>query len=128
MPGKRLASPADCRLKSDVVATFTLLALAILALWIGEGDRASRARRYLWLWIGAASVPVAIVSGVLEPVGLIVIAAFAATTYAFSRPDAPRGQRITSAVLLIVGATALFALVAVANGQDARSDSQHICL
>ncbi len=90
-----------------MVPTFTLLTLAVLALWLGAGDRVSVARRNFWLlpWIG--SLVTALASGIVQPIGLGWIAALVGTTFWFAHPPVQRWQRIAAGAALLALAAGL---------------------
>ena len=90
-----------------MVLTFTLLTLAILSLWFGGVEHTSFFRRNLWSLFGAASLVAALISGVVEPIAVVGIAAFAAAAYAFSRPQASRAQFVASVVVILILAVGL---------------------
>ena len=90
-----------------MVPTYSLLALAVLALWLGGGDRASAVRRNVWLLPWVASLAVALAFGIVQPVGLVWIAALAAAAWGFLRPSANRWQLVTAGVALLVLAAGL---------------------
>ena len=85
--------------------TFTLLALAVMSLWLGGGDGAPALRRNLWLLCFAASLAAALACGIVRPLGLVSVAAVAVATYGFSRHPAGGWQR-TVAGWAIVALTA----------------------
>lgn len=87
--------------------TFTLLALAILSLWLSGNLGRSFFRRNAWLLIGSASLGVAVFSGIVQPIGLAGIAVWVAATFAFSRPQAGRLQLAVSAAAIFIISAAL---------------------
>ena len=90
-----------------MVPTYSLLALAVLALWLGGGDRASAVRRNVWLLPWIASLVAALALGIVQPVGLVWIAALAAAAWGFSRPSAKRWQLVAAGAALLVLAAGL---------------------
>ncbi len=92
---------------AGVIPTFTLLALAILALWLGGDDHAAVSRRSVWGLLFGASLAAALLYGVVKPVGLVWVAAFALAVFAFSRPRAGRRQVVISAVAILALAAGL---------------------
>ena len=87
--------------------TFTLLTLAILALWLGGGERTAVLRRNLWLLLFAASLVAALLDGVVQPAGLLWVTALALAAFAFSRPQAGRWQVVTAGIVIAVLAAGL---------------------
>jgi uncharacterized protein len=81
-----------------VVLTYTLFTLALLSLWAGADANAGHLRRYAWVPAYAAACIAALAAGMLAPIGLVWIAALAASLVAFFRPSAPRWQRILTAL------------------------------
>lgn len=82
-----------------MIITYTLLALAVLALW-WPGARA-------WLILFAAAVTSALVTGVAAPLALVWVGALALATWWFARPAANRVQRGIAAVAIVGLAAAL---------------------
>lgn len=93
--------------------TFALLTLAILALWLSpEPPCATATPRHALLWLAPflAATVVAVVAGIVRPLGLMWIAAFAAAVIAFahsSAPAAPRWLRPLAAAAIVVLAAGL---------------------
>lgn len=81
-----------------VVLTYVLLTLALASLWLGVEPGASPARRYAWVAWYAGACASALAVGILEPIGLVWIAALAVALVAFFRPAAPRWQRVLAAI------------------------------
>jgi membrane protease YdiL (CAAX protease family) len=81
--------------------------LAVLALWLGGDDRAPALRRDGWLLLLVASLIAALVAGVMRPVGLVWVAAVAATTFAVGRRQVAGWQRYLALVVFVVVATGL---------------------
>ena len=90
-----------------MIPTFTLLALALLALWLGDDDRMAVARRSFWLLLFVASLASALLYGVVEPVALGWVAALALAAFAYSRPRAGRRQVATAAIVILALAAGL---------------------
>lgn len=89
-----------------MVPTYSLLTLAVLALWAGGGATAHPWRRYLWLPCFGGALIAALVAGIVRPVGLAWIAGFAWTAYSFSRaPEGGRARNLygTAIIVLAVG-------------------------
>src|ERR1019366_7300326 len=87
--------------------TYTLLTLAVLALWFGADDRASVLYRNVWLLPWVASLATALAFGIVQPIGLVWIVALVAATFAFSRPPAQRWQLVAAGIALLVLAAGL---------------------
>ncbi|MBS0631588.1 MAG: CPBP family intramembrane metalloprotease [Verrucomicrobia bacterium] len=86
-----------------MIATYAVLALAVLALWLpGAGWR-----RHAWLLLFAASLVAALLTGVVAPVGLVAVGGLAVAAWLFSRPEAGRAQRVISGLALVGLATVL---------------------
>ena len=86
-----------------VIPTYTLLALAIGALWAGGDERSPGWRRHLWLLLLGASLCAALGVGLVRPVGVVWLAGLAAAAWGFSRPGAGRVQlAVTAAVILLL--------------------------
>jgi uncharacterized protein len=92
-------------LPAGVALSYALLALAILGLWIGAGRPTATQRQLAWSILFGLSLAVALATGVVQPLGLAWIAAFAAATFGF-------GQVSGAPVLRIVCALAILALAA----------------
>lgn len=92
-----------------MVLTYVLLTLAILSLWLGADPGAHPARRFGWLAWYAASCVAAFAAGILEPIGLVSIAALAGALVGFFRPAAPRWQRVVAAIAVVTLTTGLMA-------------------
>jgi hypothetical protein len=97
------------RQDGSVVLTFTLLALAVLALWGRGEERAPAWRRNSWLLLLGASLVSALAAGIVRPAGLGWIVLLAAAAYGFSRPGAGRWQRAVAAGATLGLAVGLFA-------------------
>jgi membrane protease YdiL (CAAX protease family) len=82
-----------------------MLALAVLALWLGDDERSGGSRRNFWLLLLVASLAASLLHGIVEPVGLVWVAAFALAVFAFSRPRArPAQQAVSAAAILALAA------------------------
>jgi membrane protease YdiL (CAAX protease family) len=103
--GCRAGSAAG--LAGGVIPTYTLLALAIGALWAGGDERSPGWRRQLWLLPLGASVVTALVVGVVRPVGLVWLVGLAAALWRFFRPGAGRAQLAVLAGLILLLALGL---------------------
>ena len=90
-----------------MVTPFTLLALAVASLWLAGADPANRLRRNLWLVLFVASLVAAVAAGVVQPVGLVAVAAVAGAAFGFSRTSAGRGQKIAAGLALLALAVGL---------------------
>jgi membrane protease YdiL (CAAX protease family) len=90
-----------------VITTFALLALAILALWLGGDDRAPVRRRDAWLLFLAGSLVAALTSGVVRPVGLVWVAVVATATHALGRRQVAGWQRHVAQVIFVAVAAGL---------------------
>ena len=124
-----MATRAAARVISRrLIATYTLLAVAILSLWLPGG--ATPSLRFLWLVPFVAAVATGLASGILRPLALLWISILAFATYAFCRGthagpsdrDRPRsrmtqrpkavtlpGGRIFGAVIIMMLAAGLMA-------------------
>src|ERR1019366_7743342 len=87
--------------------TYTLLTLAVLALWLGADDRASVLYRNVWLLPWVASLATALAFGIVQPVGLVWIVAPGGGAFWFSRPPAQRWQLVAAGVAPLVLAAGL---------------------
>ena len=79
-------------------ATFALLTFALIALWFRGEASSSFFRRYLWLHLFAGAVVAGLIAGVIQPLGLVWIAAIAAAALALR--DESRTPRLRFAALL----------------------------
>jgi membrane protease YdiL (CAAX protease family) len=76
-----------------LIVTFALLAVAIVALWLPlPGGRSLVGCAYPWLLPFAGAVVGGLATGIVQPVGLIWITAFALATYAFARATRGTGS------------------------------------
>jgi membrane protease YdiL (CAAX protease family) len=92
-----------------MLATYALLTLSIVALWLGGDARASPVRRYAWLVAFAASCVAALSAGIMRPMGLLWIVLFAAATWRFARSTTPRWERIAACIAMVILAAGLMA-------------------
>ncbi|HEY0945310.1 MAG TPA: CPBP family intramembrane glutamic endopeptidase [Opitutaceae bacterium] len=92
-----------------MIATYTLLALAVLALWTGGGDASPALRRFLWVLPFVGSLGAALTAGIVQPLGLVWIGSFAFAAHAFARPRASRNQLLVTAAVILVLAAGLMA-------------------
>lgn len=90
-----------------MVPTFALLALAVLALWLGGGAAAPAWRRNLWLWLFAASLAVGWGAGVVRPVGLVWVVALAVAVRTLARPASPGWMKGAARVAILALAAGL---------------------
>lgn len=88
-------------------ATYALLLSAVLALWCGTPEHASRPRRFLWLAFFSGSLAAALATGIVQPIGLTWIAGFAIATFVFARPVLPRWQRAAAGAIILLLAAGL---------------------
>lgn len=84
-----------------MIATYALLTLAVVSLWLGGDDRAPKWRRFGWLAVLAAAVAAAMKCGVVHPIGLVWIVALALAAFAFARPALPLWVRLAAAVVIL---------------------------
>jgi len=90
---------------ADVALTFILLALAVLSLWCSRETSGNALRRHGWLLVFAASLTAAMISGVVNALGLLGIVAFMTAVQSFVHPRAKGVQRsLSAAVILILAA------------------------
>lgn len=90
-----------------MVPTYSLLTLAVLALWTGGGPAAHPLRRRLWLILFGGALVAALAAGIVRPIGLVWIAGFAWAAHAFSKAPAPSRARTLSALAIVVLAAGL---------------------
>jgi len=90
-----------------VVLTYTLLALAVLALWFGGDERAPALRRMAWLVLLVAAVGAGLVHGIVQPVGLAGILGFAAVVRWFSRTGGRPRSWAAAGSLVLAGSVGL---------------------
>jgi membrane protease YdiL (CAAX protease family) len=88
-----------------LIATYALLTLAILSLWMG-GDETQRLRRLAWLLPFTLSMLLAWIGGIITAIALVWIGAFAAAASVFGRTT-QRWQRGLAAVAIVVLAAGL---------------------
>lgn len=91
-----------------MVLTYGLLALAMLALWVGGERRLAGAA--VWLWLGIGALVAALASGIVQPVGLAGIALWlgaAAGWVRAQRKEVAPGWRVLTALAGLVLAAAL---------------------
>ena len=84
-------------------ATFALLTLAILGLWLGCSERALSAR-VVWPLAYAGAVVAALAAGIAEPIALLWIAAFAGAAWTFSQPQWRAARAGAVIVIVVIGA------------------------
>lgn len=85
--------------------TFTLLALAVVALWIG-GDGPASTRRSLWVYLALAATIAAVAQQILAPVAVVWLAGLVAASYGLAHAPARAGPIllcVAALVLLSVG-------------------------
>lgn len=87
--------------------SLVLLALAVLALWADGNASAPQSRRGLWLWVFGAALLSALVSGVVQPLGLLWVLLFAGAVWRYERETTSRPLRVTSAVAALALAAGL---------------------
>lgn len=88
-----------------MIVTYTLLALAVLALWLpGDGWR-----RHAWLLLFTASLVAALLTGVVAPVGLVATGGFIVAAWLFALPEVSRAQRVIAG-LAVLGLAAVLML------------------
>lgn len=85
-----------------MVLTFALLTTAIFSLWLDAGERVSATRRFAWCVPFLAAVATALAAGILQPIGVVWIAALAGLAALFSAGPRPRAQRIAIAAGILV--------------------------
>src|SRR4051812_42511414 len=85
---------------------YALLTLALIALWVTP-DWSVTWQRFLWLAFFVAAVVSALVSGIVAPLGLGWIVAFAALTALFACNRASPALRGTCAIAIITLAAGL---------------------
>ena len=90
--------PQQCH--SPMTPTFVLLALAVIALWLGGGENASRIRQSLWWAIWFVTLVSALVSGAVTAWGAVVSVVFACATYAFRQARKPWQLGLAAAAVL----------------------------
>lgn len=83
-----------------MIATYGLLSLAVLALWLGGPDSAPPWRRYAWLVLLGAATLAGLITGFVAPAGLGWIVLLAVATGGFARPNLPPGPRVIIAVVI----------------------------
>lgn len=92
-----------------MIATYALLALAILALWVPAEASSSLLRRFAWLPLFVAALLAALATGIVRLAGAGWLAAFAVATATFAMANARRGLRIVAAVAILLLAAGLTA-------------------
>ncbi len=90
-----------------MIPTFSLLTLAILALWVSGGEEAPLRRRYLWLILCGGALGAALGNGIVTPIGLGWIAGFAVAALTFSRAPKPGHARVIAGAAIVVLAAGL---------------------
>jgi membrane protease YdiL (CAAX protease family) len=102
----------ECPIVSDVltsslplpiVAAFTVLTLALAALWAARVSTSPRAA-HAWIVPGAISLILAMIGGLIDARGLIVLLAFAAACVAANRASGIAVRILTHAIMLAIGA------------------------
>jgi membrane protease YdiL (CAAX protease family) len=91
-----------------VIATYALLTTAVLSLWLGSHD-ASWRRRFFWILPFVGAVIAGLASGILQPMALVWITAFAVATYSFGVGATARWSRTIAAAAVIVLSAELMA-------------------
>ena len=89
-----------------LIVTFTLLTIAILALWSGA-DESRPLARAAWLLPLVAALGAALAGGIITPIALVWIGGFGAATFAFSQAAYPRSVRRVAFIGLVVLAAGL---------------------
>lgn len=87
--------------------TFSLLTLAVLALWVAGDEFAPWWRRHLWLMILGASAATALVDGYVKPVGLLALVALGFAAFDFSQRHHPRWRHGIGAAAIALLSLAL---------------------
>lgn len=88
-----------------MVPTYSLLTLAVLALWAGGGATAHPLRRNFWLLGFAGALIAALVAGIVQPVGLVWVGGFAWAAYSFSRaPEGGRARTLYGLAIIVLAA------------------------
>lgn len=88
-----------------MVPTYSLLTLAVLALWAGGGVTAHPLRRYLWLLCFGGALIAALVAGIVQPVGLVWVGGFAWAAHAFSTaPAGSRARALAGSAIIVLAA------------------------
>lgn len=80
--------------------TFALLAVAIVALWLGGEENAPKFRRHLWLGLWLASLIAAYVGGIVTITGVAMTVAFAGTVFALQKARVRWQAALAAAVVL----------------------------
>lgn len=83
---------------------FALLALAMVALWFGDGQNGSEVRRSLWRAIWFVALVAGLLSGAVTAWGALVSVAFACAAYAFRQARKPWQFALAAAVVLALSA------------------------
>jgi hypothetical protein len=89
-------------------ATFALLTLAVLSLWLG-GDHSTPLRRFFWAVPFAGAVVTGVAAGIVQPLALVWIAAFALATYSLCRGNVAGWRRGLAAGVVLALAGGLMA-------------------
>lgn len=92
-----------------MIATYSLLTLAVAGLWIGAAQPASFARTAFWVAPFLAALAAALAAGIVEPFGLAWIAAFAGSVHIFSHSPRAGWTRIAALAAIVVLAAGLMA-------------------
>src|SRR5688572_24595098 len=83
-----------------MVTTYALLLIAVLSLWLGSIESSS-SRRFFWILPFLGSAVAGLTTGILQPVALVWIGAFAGATYVFGIDARAGWQRIVAAIAII---------------------------
>lgn len=90
-----------------MIPTFLLLALAVVALWLGGPGDGSHARRLAWLGALTLAALSGVLTGVVAPVGLLAVATFTGLAAWFYHGRLPVWGRGLVGLALLVFAAAL---------------------
>ncbi|MBS0662526.1 MAG: CPBP family intramembrane metalloprotease [Verrucomicrobia bacterium] len=89
-----------------MIPTYGLLALAVLALWLG-GPGAAPWRRWAWLFLLGAAASAGFVAGFLQPAGVAWLTLLTLALFAFRRPQLPLWGTVIAALAIIALALGL---------------------
>lgn len=92
-----------------MVPTYLLLTLAILGLWIGAARPAPAARDAFWIVPFLASLGTALAADIVQPIGLMWIAAFAVSVYIFSHLPRAGWPRVAAGAAIVALTAGLMA-------------------
>ncbi len=84
-----------------MIPTYGLLALSVLALWLG-GATAPPWRRWAWLVLLGAAAVAGLVAGIVRPAGLAWVALLGAALFAFRQSTVPVWGRVAAVLVSIV--------------------------